>query len=117
MNYLIVAQTTEVTGIMPSPKSEAKPLPSGFKVGEAAALRDIGLVCREGKTDAIELNEVLIHLVEMIGNSNKTHIFDTRESENKRWTTGSNPLDFDNDHSTGTYRQKETHRWYAFAQL
>jgi hypothetical protein len=77
---------------MPQPSSEAKSLPSGFKVGKAAALRDTKLVCCKEKTDAIESNEVLIHLVEMIGDSNKTHIFDTRETENKRWTTSSNPF-------------------------
>jgi hypothetical protein len=94
--------------IMPPPKSEAKPLPSGFKVGEAAFLRETELVCGKGKTDAMGENEVLIYLVEMVGDSNKIHIFDTRVDESKRWITGSNPLEFDNDHSVGQAKVDKT---------
>jgi hypothetical protein len=95
-------------GIMPPPKSEAKPLPSGFKVGEAAVLRETEVVCGKEKTDAMGKNEVLIYLVEMVGDSNKIHIFDTRVDESKRWITGSIPLEFNNDHSVGQAKVDKT---------
>ncbi len=87
---------------MPPLKSDAKPLPSGFKVGEAAVFRETELVCNKGKTEDIEKDEVLIYLVEKICDRNRIHIYDTRiNDQNKRWTTGSEPLDFNNDHSVG----------------
>jgi hypothetical protein len=86
---------------MPPLKSDAKPLPSGFKVGEEA-LRETELVCNKGKTEDIEKNEILIYLVEKICDKNRIHIYDTRiNDQNKRWATDSEPLDYNNDHSVG----------------
>jgi hypothetical protein len=96
-------------GVMPPPKSDAKPLPSGFKVGEAAVLRETELICNKGKTEAMKKDEVLIYLVEKMGDRNRIHIYDTRiNDENKRWTTGSDPLDFNNDHSVGQAKIDKT---------
>jgi hypothetical protein len=63
---------------MPPLKSDAKPLPSGFKVGEATVLREMELVCNKGKTEDIEKDEVLLYLVEKICDMNRIHIYDTR---------------------------------------
>jgi hypothetical protein len=96
-------------GVMPPLKSDEKPLPSGFKVGEAAVLRETELVCNKGKTEAMKKDEVLIYLVEKMGDRNRIHIYDTRiNDENKRWITGSDPLDFNNDHSVGQAKIDKT---------
>jgi hypothetical protein len=80
----------------PPTKDQANPLPHGFKVGEAAYLRDEEIACGRTKTDAMK-GEKEILLIENMGGANKIIIFDTKTL---KWKD--DVLDLSNDRSLGS---------------